>query len=137
MSSRNPVLIHRLSDPRGRQHLASWVEQRRTGVLSGKGDGAMVTYVILMKMTEQGIKEVKNAPARIEQGIKTFETMGGKVTAFYSVMGEYDYVTIGDAPNDEVALTFLLGLCSQGSVRTTTLKAFTREQFAAAVGKLP
>ena len=93
--------------------------------------------IILMKLTDQGIKDIKNAPERIERGIKQFEAMGGKVTGFYSVMGEYDYVAIGEGPSDEVLMTFLLGLGSQGNVKTTTLRAFTREEFAAAVKKLP
>ena len=97
----------------------------------------MATYILLMKLTDQGIKEVKSAPQRIEAAIKEFEAMGGKLIGFYIVMGEYDYVAIGEAPNDETALAFLLGLGSAGNVRTTTLKAFTREQFAAIVGKLP
>jgi len=91
-----------------------------------------------MKMTEQGIKDVKNAPQRIEDGLKTFEAIGGKVIGFYSVMGgEYDYIAIGESPSDEVAMTFLLGLGSQGSVRTTTLRAFTKEEFTEAVKRLP
>ena len=97
----------------------------------------MPISIILMKMTEQGIKDGKNAPQRIEQGIKTFEAMGGKMIGFYSVMGEYDYVAIGESPSDEVAMTFTLGLGSLGNVRTTTLRAFTKEQFAEAVKRLP
>ncbi len=97
----------------------------------------MATYVMLMKLTEQGIKDIKSAPGRIEEGIKGWEAMGGKLTGFYVVMGEYDYVAIGEAPSDEVAMTFLLRLGSLGSVRTTTLKAFTKEEFAEVVKKLP
>ena len=97
----------------------------------------MPTYIMLMKLTEQGIKDIKNAPNRIEQGIKQFEAMGAKLIGFYTVMGEYDYVAIGEAPSDEVTMTFLLGLGSLGSVRTTTLKAFTREEFSGIIKKLP
>jgi len=97
----------------------------------------MPRSIVLMKLTDQGIKDIKNAPQRIEQGIKGFEAMGGKITAFYSVMGEYDYVAIGEAPSDEVAMGFLLVLGSQGNIRTTTLKAFTKEEFAEVVKKLP
>jgi uncharacterized protein with GYD domain len=97
----------------------------------------MVRSICLMKLTDQGIKTIKDAPRRIEQGIKGFEAMGGKVTSFYTVLGEYDYVAITEAPNDEVAMGFLLSLGSLGNVRTTTLKAFTREEFAAVVKKLP
>jgi len=97
----------------------------------------MPRSILLMKLTDQGIKDIKNAPQRIEQGIKTFEAMGGKMIGFYTVLGEYDYVAIGEGPSDEVLMTFLLGLGSQGNVRTTTLKAFTKEEFAEAVKKLP
>jgi uncharacterized protein with GYD domain len=97
----------------------------------------MATYIMLMKLTDQGIKEIKAAPQRLQQNIKRIEAMGGKLTAFYSVMGEYDYVGIGEAPNDEVAVAFCLEVGAQGTVRTTTLKAFPAEQFAKIVGKLP
>jgi uncharacterized protein with GYD domain len=90
-----------------------------------------------MKLTVQGIKSTKDAPQWIEKGIKAYEAIGGKVLAFYSVQGEYDYVAIYRSPNDAVAMGFLLSLGTQGNVRTTTLRAFTREEFAAVVEKLP
>ena len=97
----------------------------------------MPTYVALYKLTDQGIKDIKDAPQRIEEGIRGFEAMGGKVLCFYPVMGEYDYVSIGEAPNDEVAMTFMLALGAGGKVRTTTLKAFSREEFGNIVKILP
>ena len=97
----------------------------------------MPTYIVLYKLTDQGIKNIKEAPQRIEEGIKALEAAGGKVIGFYSVMGEYDYVSIGEAPNDETAIALALAIGSQGNVRTTTLKAFTKEEFAEIVKKLP
>ena len=97
----------------------------------------MPMYVVLYKLTEQGVKEIKNAPERIEAGIKAAEAMGGKVLGFYATLGEYDYVSISEAPSDEAAMTFMLGLGAQGNVRTTTLRAFTKEELAEMVKKLP
>ena len=97
----------------------------------------MPTYIGLFKLTDQGIREIKQAPQRVEDAFKAYEAMGGKVLGFYTVMGEYDYIAIGEAPSDEVQLTFALALGSQGTVRTTTLKAFTKEKFAEIVKKLP
>ena len=97
----------------------------------------MPTYVLLMNLTEQGIKDIKNAPQRIEDGIKGAEALGGKVIGFYTTMGEYDYVGIGEFPSDEVAMSHLVALGALGNVRTTTLKAFTPEEFAETVKKLP
>ena len=97
----------------------------------------MVRKIIFMQLTDQGVKDIKNAPQRIDQAIKTFEKMGGKMLCFYTVTGKYDYMAVGEAPNEEVCMAFVLGLSSQGNVRTTTCNAFTREEFAAMVNKLP
>lgn len=97
----------------------------------------MSTYVCLMKFTEQGVKDIKNTSERLEKNIRALEAVGGKLIDYYVVMGEYDCVAIAEGPSDEVAMTFLLGLGAQGNVRTTTLKAFTKEEFAEMVKKLP
>ncbi len=97
----------------------------------------MPTYISVMNLTEQGIKNIKDAPKRLEEAVKALEAMGGKLIAFYLVMGEYDYIGIAEAPSDEVAATFMLGLGAGGSVRTTTMRAFTKEQLVGMIGKLP
>jgi uncharacterized protein with GYD domain len=106
-------------------------------MINQKGGRVMPTYIGLMNLTEQGIKNIKDAPKRLEEAVKALESMGGKLIAFYLVMGEYDYVGIAEAPSDEVAATFMLGLGAEGSVRTTTMRAFTKEQLAGMISKLP
>ncbi len=97
----------------------------------------MPTYIILMNLTEKGIKNIKKAPERIEATAKALEAAGGKLKDFYTVMGPYDYVAIAEGPSDEVAMAQLLGLGAAGNVRTTTLKAFTKEEFSEVLKKLP
>ena len=97
----------------------------------------MPTYGVLMKLTEDGIEDIEEAPARLADGTKMLESMGGKLVGFYTVMGEYDYVGIGELPSDEAALLFSLALSKQGNVRTTTLRAFTPPEFAETLKKLP
>ena len=97
----------------------------------------MPTYITLYKLTDQGIKNIKDAPKRLEQNIKNAEAAGAKIIGFYAVMGEYDYVSISEGPSDEVVMTRMLDICSKGSVRTTTLKAFTQQEFVEIVKKLP
>lgn len=91
----------------------------------------MPTYIGLMKITHQGSKDIMNAPARIEEASKLYQKMGGKVIGVYLVMGEYDYITIGECPSDEIQAAFALALSSQGNVTTTTLKAFTAKEIPA------
>jgi uncharacterized protein with GYD domain len=97
----------------------------------------MPMYIGLYKLTDQGVKNIKDAPQRIEEAIKAAEAAGGKVLGVYTVMGEYDFVSIGEFPNDETVLTLALAMGAEGNVRTTTLKAFTKEEFAGIVKKLP
>ena len=97
----------------------------------------MPTYVILMNLTDQGVRDVKGAPERVKATAKAVEAAGGKLLSFYSVMGQYDYVAIAEGPSDEIAMAQLLGLGMQGNVRTTTLKAFTEEEFAEILKMLP
>ena len=97
----------------------------------------MPTYVTLYKLTDQGVKNIKEAPGRYQEGVKNFEAIGGKMIGFYATMGEYDYVSVTEAPTDEAYMTFGLAMGSLGNVRMTTLKAFTSEEFAEIVGNLP
>src|SRR5512144_181640 len=97
---------------------------------------AMHTYIVLMKLTDQGIRAAKDAPDRIEAGIKSLEALGGKVSGFYATLGEYDYVACVEAPNEAVVMRFLMALGSAGDVRTTTMKALARDEFEAIARKL-
>ena len=97
----------------------------------------MPRYVALMKLTKAGLDDIKNATERVKAAEKIIEGMGGKLLDFYMVMGEYDYVAISEFPSDEVAMTFLLGLGADGFVRTTTLKAFSREEYGGFISMLP
>lgn len=96
----------------------------------------MQTYILLMKLTDQGARDIKNAPARAAEAMKKFESLGGKVIGLYLVTGDYDYVAIGEAPSDEVAVSYAMWLASQGNVTTATLRAFTVDQIAAMVRTL-
>jgi uncharacterized protein with GYD domain len=95
------------------------------------------TYISLMKLTDQGIKDIKDLPQRLEAQKKAMAALGGKLLAFYMVMGEYDYVAISEGPNDEAAMISLIGLGAQGNVRTTTMKAFDMETVSGLLAKLP
>ena len=97
----------------------------------------MPKYVTLMNFTEKGAQAIKDMPEATETAIKNFEAVGGKLLGWYLVMGTYDIVVISECPNDEVAATYILSLASDGLVRTTTLKAFTKDEFYGMVKNIP
>ena len=97
----------------------------------------MSKFVVLMTLTQDGARDIKNAPRRVDDAVKLFESMGGKLLGLYLVMGDYDYIAIGEAPDDQVAAAFVMALASFGNVRTKTLKAFDMEEMAAVIKKIP
>jgi uncharacterized protein with GYD domain len=96
----------------------------------------MHTYIVLMKLTDQGIRAVQDTPDRIDAAVSSLEALGGKVNGFYATLGEYDYVACVDAPNEAIVMRFLLGLGAAGDVRTTTMKALARTEFEEIARKL-
>jgi len=97
----------------------------------------MPVYITLMKFTEQGFKDVKSAPGRLQTDFKVWELVGGKMLGSYFVMGEYDYVAITESPSDEAAISSNLAVCTHAHVKTSTLRAFSIAEFAKVVGHLP
>jgi uncharacterized protein with GYD domain len=92
-------------------------------------------YIILARFTDQGIRNIKDTTRRADAAKSEAERIGGKFTIYWT-FGKYDGVGILEAPNDEAAMEFELRVGSLGSIRTTTLKAFTEEEIARVVDKL-
>ena len=92
-------------------------------------------YIMLIRLTDQGIRNIKDTTRRAEAARSEAERIGGKFTVYWT-FGKYDGIGILDAPNDEAAMEFELRVGSLGNVRTTTLKAFTEEEIAKIVDKL-
>jgi uncharacterized protein with GYD domain len=100
-------------------------------------EGDMPTYVILTNFTEQGIKNIKELPGRLAENETRLQEAGGKLVGWYGTFGQYDAVVIVEAPSDEAVAGMLLALGMQGNTRTTTLKAFPREEFEKIIRSLP
>jgi uncharacterized protein with GYD domain len=96
----------------------------------------MATYVSLINYTDQGIRNVKESPKRVDAARKLLKDLGGELKAFYLTMGTYDIVTVAEAPNDETVAKFVLVLASGGNVRTLTMKAFTEPEYRKLISTL-
>ena len=97
----------------------------------------MPSYLALANWTEQGIKDIKSGPSRLEAAKAAAQAAGGRLIFFYMLMGQYDFAALFELPDDEVASRMLLTLGARGDVRTTTLKAFTEDEYKAILGSLP
>ncbi len=96
----------------------------------------MATYVSLVNYTDQGIRTVKETLDRADAAAEMMEQLGGKMKEVYWTLGPYDVVTLVEAPDDETATALALAAGSRGNVRTTTLRAFDRDEVKGIIGKI-
>ena len=96
----------------------------------------MPAYITLCHWTQKGIENVKDSPARLDLAKKAFKAAGGKLTAFYMTIGQYDFVTISEFPDDEAAAKALLTLAASGNIRSETLKAFPEAEYRKIIAAL-
>ena len=97
----------------------------------------MPTYITLMQWTQDGVKSAKEAPARLDAGKQLVKSLGGEIKDFYLVMGEYDFVLISEAPDDETVAKALIMTGMQGFVRTRTMRAFNEDEYRKIIAGLP
>src|SRR5262249_28468683 len=84
----------------------------------------MARYVLLLKWTEQGIKNVKDTVKRASDAKALFEKARAKMTDCVWTLGPYDLVIKAEAPDDETMTAIAISLGKLGNVTTTTMRAF-------------
>ena len=88
----------------------------------------MPHFVVLGSWTDQGIRNIKDAPERAKKASEMFEKAGGKMQLYYT-LGKFDFVGIVEVPKEEDAVKVLLCLDSMGNVRTKTMRAWSEAEF--------
>jgi len=97
----------------------------------------MPTFICLMNWTDQGAKTAKDAVKRQQAGKSLAEKLGGKLLSGYVTTGQYDVVVTVEMPNGEAMLKFASALSSTGNIRTTTVRAYTPEEFSKLASEAP
>jgi uncharacterized protein with GYD domain len=96
----------------------------------------MPMYISLVNWTDQGVKGLKESPARAQAFKKMAAEMGCTVHGIFFTMGRYDITTRVEAPDDATISALTLKLGQLGNVRTETMRAYTEEEFAQIVEKV-
>ena len=96
----------------------------------------MAKYIVLVSWTEQGIKAVKDSPARADKVRQMGQGLGVKMEQLFLVMGDCDMVAVVDAPDDAAMAKFALNIGMAGHVRTRTMRAFTEDEYRSILGSL-
>ena len=89
----------------------------------------MPTYVVLSNFTEQGRSDIKNTSDRLDRLAPVAQKLGVKVLANAITMGQFDVVTVMEAPDDVTIAKVIGTVLSRGYVTTQTLRGFTADEF--------
>ena len=96
----------------------------------------MPTYIMLANWTDQGARNVKDSPRRLDAAKKALKEVGGELKSFFMTMGDFDMVAIYEAPDDAVAARFTLQVAQLGNIRTRTMKAFPEAAYREIINSL-
>jgi uncharacterized protein with GYD domain len=89
----------------------------------------MATYIMLSSLTDEGRKTLKVRPERLNEVNHEVEAMGGRITSQYAVLGAYDFLTVVEAPSNEVIARISVELGSRGTLQVTTYPAMSIPAF--------
>ena len=83
----------------------------------------MSVYLLLTTLTDSGRKALQEDPEILKDFNKETEYMGVKILDQYALLGQYDFVNIVEAPNNEVVAKLAIRLSAKGTTQTLTLAA--------------
>jgi uncharacterized protein with GYD domain len=95
----------------------------------------MPKYILLMNWTDQGVRNYKDSVDRADAARTALKAKGLDLGDIYWTIGTYDIVGVCEAPDDATLSSALLTLASQGNLRSTTLRAFTADEFRGIIEK--
>jgi uncharacterized protein with GYD domain len=83
----------------------------------------MSVYLMLTTLTDAGRKALQENPEILKEINKEVEFMGAKILTQYALLGQYDFVNILEAPNNESIAKLAIRLSAKGTTQTLTLTA--------------
>ncbi len=96
-----------------------------------------LTAFLIVPDYDQAAKAAKNAAKRAQAAKNLAEKLGGRILSGYVTTGHYDVVITADMPSGDAMVKFATAISGSGNARTTTVRAFTPEEFAKLAGEAP
>jgi uncharacterized protein with GYD domain len=97
----------------------------------------MPTFMCFLNWTDQGARNAKDANKRFQASRSLAEKLGGKLLSAYVTTGRYDVALTLDMPNGEAVAKFASAIAGSGNARTTTVRAYTPDEFSKLVADAP
>jgi uncharacterized protein with GYD domain len=81
----------------------------------------MPLYLMLSRLSEKGVQTLNSNPARLREVNKDVEELGARVLHQWASLGEYDFVNVVEAPDDQTVMKISVKLGARGSVSFESL----------------
>jgi uncharacterized protein with GYD domain len=95
----------------------------------------MATFVMLSRLSPDGVKTLHENPDRIKAVNSEVEALGAKVVVQYALLGAYDFITVLEAPDVETVARVSVELGMRGTANFETLAAIPVDDFIASLKK--
>jgi uncharacterized protein with GYD domain len=93
----------------------------------------MATFVMVATLTPEGVRTVKSNPERIREVNLEVEQLGITVREQWVTLGEFDFVSIVEAPDERAMARLSLELGSRGSACYRSYPAIPVDDFIASL----
>lgn len=87
----------------------------------------MAYYVMLTTLTSEGRATLMKNLGRLWEVNKEVESMGAKILAQYALLGQYDFINILEAANNQVIARVVSSLGARETLTPLSLAAITIE----------
>ena len=95
----------------------------------------MPKFVMLSTIGPDGFATLRENPQRLKAVNHDVEAMGVKVIDQYVIFGQWDFITILEAPDDVTMARVATTLAARGTLKTTTLKAIEVDDYIDGMGE--
>jgi uncharacterized protein with GYD domain len=89
----------------------------------------MPIYILLSRLSQQGVATLKSNPDRLNEVNKDVEELGARVLHQWATLGEFDFVNVVEAPDTATIARVSVQLGARGSTKIETLPALTIDEF--------
>ena len=93
----------------------------------------MATYLMLSTVGPEGMATLRQSPERLREVNAEVEAMGVRVVAQWALLGQYDFATVIEAPDEQTVMQVTVALGARGTIKTKTLTAMSVDDFIAAL----
>jgi uncharacterized protein with GYD domain len=93
----------------------------------------MPVFIMLTKLTSNGVRTIKDNPGRVHEVSREVEQLGVKVLHQWATLGEYDFVSVVEAPDETAMAKVSVELGSRGTTSNETMAAIPAEDFTTAL----